>query len=482
MELKELLLGKVEDIIEAFKTQRTVDESLQSEAMSQYDIEDHEILDTSKRPDKLITKDTGAKNATGDPITTTASVPVERIALPYEKLIVKRRVGFMLSDPVRIEVKLSTKDNAKEQELADMVEAILDENKMDYLNKEIAERLMSELEVCEHWYFVETGEPKPKYTLKCTIWSPKKGDTLYPFKDDTGNLIAFARGYKLKEGSKDVEHFDVDTADFEYKYINRDGWKLDDALIDVRGAKIPNPYPNKTLKIMDIYHSQEQSEYSDVRYLIKRMQTSKSNHADMNDYFGSPILAVIGEIMGFAQKGEQGKILQLMDGAKANYLALESPPESILKEQENLEKDIYTMTQTPDISFSNLLQIGNIATATLKLLFLDAHMAVKDKERTFGIGLQRRLNLIKAAIGALIDTRYAKESKTLRLKPIITPYMPSNITELIDNLSIAVTGGFMAKETAVKTLEDAGAYIQDSETEMERIQNEGISDVTEPKI
>ena len=58
----------------------------------------------------------------------------------------------------------------------------------------------------------------------------------------------------------------------------------------------------------------------------------------MNDYFGSPILAVSGIVEGFASKGEQGKILQLSQEARANYLQLTTPPESILKEQAQLRE------------------------------------------------------------------------------------------------------------------------------------------------
>jgi hypothetical protein len=95
-------------------------------------------------------------------------------------------------------------------------------------------------------------------------------------------------------------------------------------------------------------------------------------------------------------------------------------------------------------------------------------MAVSDKEEIFGIGLQRRLNIIKAAIGKVIDTTMAKEAEAVQLKPVITPYLPQNDTELIDNLSIAKTNGIISKESAV----ELSPLTSDIEVEMERLAND----------
>lgn len=447
----------------------------QEKAISEYKVEKHDIFDATIRKKKVIKKGTGEiSQTTGKEITTTESVEVARIGMSFQQLIVDRRVGFMLSIPVRTEAVYSS-DSAsdKEKDLVRMVERIQSDNKMDYLNKEIAERLMSEMEVAEVWYLVETGETKPKFTLRCNIWSPDLGDTLYPLKDAYGNMIAFARSYKLKEGEKDIDHFDVYTSDFEYHYVNRDNtWQLD-VITDENGAAKPNPVPNLVKKIMIVYHSQKKPEWFNQGSAISRLETSYSNHADMNDYFGSPILAVIGEVLGFSGKGEQGKILELAAEAKAAYLNLESPPESIKMEQENLKESIYTLSQTPDISFKAMAGMGTIAQFTMKAFFMDAHMAVAKKEQIFGIGLQRRLNIIKAAIGAVIDTSLSAESKSVQLKPVITPYLPQNDTEIIENLTVARTGGIISTESAV----EQSPLTENSEVELERLKNDKTNEL-----
>ncbi len=315
MNFNDLLASNDADkIIAGVKAVKAEFNVTKEEAKSQYHVLEHDVFDTQKRPDKIVKRDSGEKDGEGNIIYVSQPVPVSRVALPVQDLIVERRVGFMLSDPVTTEATFQ-KDDEKSKSLADMVDKIQADNKMEYRNKEIARRLMSEMEVAELWYLVPTGEADPKYTLKVRIISPELLDSLYPVYDETDDMVAFGRGYKLKENETEVEHFDLFTPDYEYKYILVDKKWILDELSDAEGANIPNPIPNQVKKIMVIYHSQNQPEWTKVQAMISRFEELYSNHADMNDYFGSPILAVAGEILGFAQKGEQGKILQMDENA-----------------------------------------------------------------------------------------------------------------------------------------------------------------------
>lgn len=464
-------------IEELFISNRPKFEVSKEQALNEFKVASHDIFDETKRPPKKITKGSGETDSSGKEIVTTEYIQPARIGLSFQQLIVNRRVGFMLNIPVKTSPIYVT-DSDKEKSLVALIDRILNDNKMDYKNKEIARRWMSEMECAEIWYFAETGKQKPKYTVKCNIWSPDLGDSLYPLFDSTGDMIAFARGYKLKEENKDIEHYDVYTSELIYKWVKRDNdWKLDDKAQSVtsEGVKTINPIPNALKKIPIIYYSQTSPEWADVSTAITRLEESISNHADMNDYFGSPILAVAGEIMGFAQKGEQGKILQLAENAKANYLALNSPPESIKMEQENLKNVIYTLSQTPDISFEAMRGMGTIAQFTMKAFFMDAHMAVSKKEEKFGIGLQRRLNLLKAAVSNVIDTTLSKEAEDVQIKPVITPYLPQNETEMIENLTVAKTGGILSTETAV----EQNPLIDNKDIEIERLKDDKAAEIAE---
>lgn len=434
----------------------------QEEAANQYDVLKHDIFDESIRPNKIVTKDTGQIDGDGAVVTVKESVPVCRIGLPIQSQIVEQRIGFMLSIPIDYNMTY-TEDGAKA--LVDASLSIISKNRMKYKDKDVLRRQMSEMQCAELWYLVPTGG-EPKFELKCKILSPSLGDTLCPVYDNYGDMIAFGRKYKIKEDDKDIEYFDVYTKDFNYFYVNRDGWKLD-TMVDGETV-FPNPSPNPARKIPIVYHSQYYPEWYPSQKIIDRLEVSISNHADMNDYFGSPILAVAGEILGFASKGEQGKILELAEEAKANYLSLTTPPESIRLEQAQLREFAFALANTADISFDKVKGIGNLSAVALNLLFISSTMAAKTKEETFAIGLQRRINIIMAFIGNVIDTKLAKYIPMVNVDPKINVYAPSDVNETIKMLGQAYIDKVMSLDAVV----EQNPLIIDKEKEKELLKAE----------
>ena len=457
---------------------RQVDIGEQTDAIKQYNVDTHDIYDTTIRPKRKIKTDSGTKDSLGNVIWTDKWIDVVRVGIPWQQIITERRVGFMLSQPVTTNVIWDTGSD-KEQQLVKLVERIMNDNKMDYKNKEILRRKLSELEVAVIWYYVTTDDPKQKFTLNSKIVSPQLGDTLYPLFDINGTMISFRRDYKLSENGKMIEHTDIYTAEFEYKYVKKDGvWGLDSDAVGKSvetGDYIPaNPVPNPAKKILIEYYNQSKPIWHNVQSMIDRHETLTSNHGGMNDKFGAPIFVVAGEIQGETIDNTTGSLLELENGATADYAKLASEPQSISLEQTNLEKFIHSMSQTANISFDQMMKIGQMSGFAAEMLFSDSHMAVRMEEESFGLGLQRRLNIIKSAIGALIDTSLANECKTVQLKPKITPYLPQNMTELIENLSVSVSGGIMSKETAIET----NPLVEDPEEEIKRMQEDATSELT----
>ena len=471
----------VKEIQKIFKRPAFADK--QAKAMKEYEVADHDVYDPTIRKATIATIGTGeTRPGTDEEVTSQETIEPARIGMPFQGLIVDRRVGFMLTIPVSLKPVYET-GSEKEKDLVKMIESILDDNKMEYLDKQIARIMMSELECAECWYFVKNtkriGKTVPKFTLRCNIWAASKGDELFPMFNAFGDMIAFARKYELMEEDKKIEHYDVYTNDFEYSYAKREGeWVLEPLFDAETYEPIPNPNPNIIKKVKIIYHSQPKAEWDDVGAMISRIEESVSNHADMNDYFGAPILTVEGEVRGWSKKGEQGRILELMKDARANYLALNAPPESIKMEQENLKNSIMDLSQTPDISFKAMSGMGTIAQFTMKAFFMDAHMAVSKKEEVFGLGLRRRINLIKSCIALLIDTSFSAVVDSVRIKPVITPYLPQNDTEIIENLTVAKAGGIMSAETCV----EQNPLVENSETELKRLAADEAKEIAEREV
>jgi len=205
-----------------------------------------------------------------------------------------------------------------------------------------------------------------------------------------------------------------------------------------------------------------------VQSLIERLEKLLSNFADTNDYHGSPKILVTGEVTGFSKKGEAGSILQLENGADAKYLAWEQIPEAIRLEIDTLLRQIYSLTQTPDISFDAVKGLGSAASGqSLKMLFLDAHLKVMDKMEIFDDYLQRRLNILKAFMGKM-NKGFAAESEELELSPVVVPYMVNDEKDKLDNLVTSVMGGIMSKQSAVAK----NPLVEDPKEEMKLLEKE----------
>lgn len=217
-----------------------------------------------------------------------------------------------------------------------------------------------------------------------------------------------------------------------------------------------------------MYGSQPAVEWEDVQSLIDRLEKLLSNFADTNDYHASPKIFVKGKILGFARKGEAGAIIEAEDGAEASYLSWAQAPESVKLEIDTLLRMIYTITQTPDISFDSVKGIGAVSGIALQLLFMDAHLKVQDKMEVFDDYLTRRANIVLAYLGAA-NVKSKAAARRLIVSPRITPYIIEDETAKVNLLQGANGGKAVASQkTTVRRL----GWAEDPEAELAEIQQE----------
>lgn len=430
------------------------------EVLKQYDPKLHRIVvDKTFRRDKLVEvpgKDGDPDHDIPPTPGKTDRVPVARLALPIQKKIVLTAAAF-LGTP---EMEANPKTPEEENFLA-IMEKIWDDNKLDWKFKQLAKRVKSEKECAELWYSETAPEGywedvdirKNEVQISTMLIGPSYGDKLYPVFDDMGKLIAFGREYKTKDDdAKDITHYDIYTKDRIYEATQANGlWTTKDS-------------KNFFSKIPIIYYSQPITDWEDVQPLIERLETKISNHADTNDYFDSPIVVATGEVEGFANKGEAGKLLEAEPDAKVEYLTWNQAPESTRMEIENLIKFIYQFTHTPDISFESMKGLGVFSGIALKMLFLDAHLKAADSSEIFGEGLQRRINFMKHSIITL-DPDKRKVAK-MKITPKFEFYLPQDDEALVATLIAAVAAGIMTKETAVRM----NPFVLDPEAEIAALQ------------
>ena len=472
--LEKLIAGEYKDFIKEVQALKKPFKTSYEDISKEYDVEEHKVNDPAERKDQSVSRP--VVDSAGNPVTDSdnqpkfqqGTEPVVRVGLPYQKIIVQRRVGFLLGNPVEYFLDDFDGENSVVENMFDVIRK---DNKLEYRDRDIAEALFSEREVAEIWYASEDPEFWDNKTysvtktinsparMKMMIASPSREDMLYPLFDDFGDMVCFIRQYTGSFEGKDTTISIIYTKETLYKLAEKGGdW------VEMEGNKIVNAFG----KIPVIYYRQDNAEWTDVQGLIDRQESVQSNLGDENDYFGKPILFTKGKITGFSNKKDAGKILEGDENTDVKFISWAHAPESIKLEIEQLTNGIYTFSQTPDISFENVKGMSAVSGISLKMMFIDAQMAARTKESIFGAGLQRRSNLLKWISGTVLDTASEKEAKQITLKPVFTPFMPNDLKEEIDVLVTGYQGGIMSQTTAVKR----NSLVGDAENEMDLIKAE----------
>lgn len=431
----------------------------------------HKIIhDKAYRKDKLIKDENG---------NTTGQVLVARIPLAIQKKIVLFAAAF-LGVP-RIDCN---PDEQVETDFLAVINEIWECNKMQYRFPELCRIVMRETQAAELWY-LEDEENSDEYMgvnfaskqeIKMKVLANSLGDLLYPVFNEYHKLIAFAREYRTKEYSDtekvvvNVTHFDL-YSDDEIYYSKKE--ETGSAWLFYNGQTYVSDFqsvPNKFGKIPIIYYEQPFVEWQDVQTLIERLETKISNHADTNDYFDSPIAVVNGKIISFTEKGDAGKLVETNEGGDLKYVTWDNAPASMKLEMDNLNYWIHSLTHTPDISFESIKGLGKLSGIALRFLFMDAHLKASEKEAIFGMGVQRRINLLKSVI-AVLDPTYTK-AVGLKMKPKFSYFEPEDVNALVTTLGQAYESGLLSQETAV----GINPLVTDPETELANIQKEKAAD------
>lgn len=406
----------------------------------------HEIFN---RSDKQVGKDNEKR-----------TVVVAKLGAPFQKKIVNSAVSFLFGEPVKL---INNNDEEKFEVIYDAVKDVWKNAKLDFHNRKIARKLFVETRAAELFY-VRIDQDNVK-KVKVKVLCKSEGDDITPHWDDYGDMDAFIREYQWKdEDGKDRHRVEIYTDEIMFVGIKAgDNWSV-------------QKYDNLIGKIPVIYYEQEENEWEDLQSLIERVETMISNNADTNDYFGSPAIVSKGMLKNAPEKGEVGKFFEILpetvegriNYGELSYLTWDRAPEGMKTEYEILKDLIYSMSQTPDLSFNNVKGTSNLSGIALKFMFLDSILKSRNKQEIFGECLDRRINLLSTIIGTVTDVKM-KDYKDLDISVEFQDGLPENLLEIIDMLVAATAGEkVMSQEAAVHR----NPLIDDPESELDTLKKE----------
>lgn len=374
----------------------------------------------------------------------TKEVEPNRISIPLEQDIVNIQTAFT----VGIEPTLECTPSDDDRPMFDAVSQVFKKNKLKYQNRRIVRSWLSETECAEYWYVVKDdgfwgkiksiSDGNPQYRLKSAVWSPFKGDKLYPFFDDKGDMVAFSREYNIKglDGVLRL-YFMTITKDSVYMWESDPDWKES------------RTFKHGFDKIPVIYCHRRSAYCERIKPIRIRLEKLLSENADCIDYHFFPILKLFGDVDNFSGEFKNRIVKMSGEGADAAYLTWNQSSDPVKNEFEKLMNIAYAMTNTPRISFDQLQGLGNTLSGTaFKFMFMGAHMAVENHTEVIGEFMQRRVNFLVSALGS-INQRLKKSVSTIDIETNIVPYMIDDIGEKVKIAVEANQGGVWSRRKAV---------------------------------
>lgn len=469
MTLEEIMLLPIEEQIEELKNRRGSELPNVADLMKDWDADKHDVMDEEIRKKRRIPKTDPVRNEFGDVIKEAEyeQVDVNRITLPLEQDIVGIQTAFTVGNEPRL---IFDGEDEKEKQLFEIIKGILRQNKVKYQNKRIMRSWLSEQEVAEYWFTTDDDNwwkkllrklsPKtaPKKKLKSVIWSPFRGDKLYPYFDEHGDMIAFSREYLFQNGDDEDTRFMV----IDDKNVTV---YQDDELVE------GYPFAHNFGKIPVMYIYRDKPYCDKIRTIRARLETLLSNYADCLDYNFFPKLTASGAIEDIMNRGSGSEIMQLENGAEVAYLTWQQSPEMAKMEFENLTERAYSLTNTPRITIENLKGTGNaISGRAFKFLFMGAHMQVSNHAEDLEEYLQRRVNFLISTVGSMYS-EYKETSEMINIEVEIDPFTIDNRSEDIGDAVKAVEGGVASQRQGIVMAGITDMY--DEELEAIRAESSG---------
>lgn len=285
------------------------------------------------------------------------------------------------------------------------------------------------------------------------------GDVLYPHYDmKTGRLNVFARAYTNFDNIGIIRKYvDVWTDAYYYRFVDysendknkEKGSELNIEGFNVDGYELDYYEKHGFDEIPVAYKRNDFGPcWSAVQETIEHYEAAFSRLAQSNHDFGLPIMYLQGDgkqihEIAASDMSYASKILVIPSDGKAGFLERQDASGAYKAELDELRKKIYEgamVVKAPE------LKSGDTPAAAIKLLYSDSYNKALLETQEYDECLTKMINIFKWGYGIESNMRLAFINT--RIVAYISPYIPINDAEMIQNLSMAVQNGFLSKQTA----------------------------------
>ena len=399
-----------------------------------------------------------------------------RITYALQMLATKRMTELTFGIPVQ---RVYYPQNNRQKELQKYIETIFNRNRIDSVNIERGNMLFASCEVMTLWYAVEqrhnTYGFDSNIKLRCRTFSPMIGDTIYPLYDEYGDLIALSIEYTRTDGDDTNNYFDMYTATRHVKWSNAESKGSEMEIVE-------NEDTSAIGKIPAVYIVRKYPIWEDTSRMVYEMEWAMSRNGNYLRKNSKPVFVVAAtEDIPFGQEKSEKKefrtVLQIPQGATANYVTWSGAIENLKYSIDELREMFFTQLQLPDWSYEKMKSTPMSGEAR-KQLFIDCQMKVKDESGRILEALDREVNVIKAYLKLMLPSD-AADIDALEVENVITPFQINDEKETISNIMTA-TGGkaIMSQREGVELY----GRSKDVDKTMEELQAADMSNLFEPTM
>ena len=387
--------------------------------VSEYDPKKHPVMNKALYPD--IVEDDGTIDY------------VTRITYNLQQLAVKRMTELCCGIPVK---RVYSPEDDKQKDVANYLEKIFMQNRIDSVNNERLTMLFAGCEVLTLWYAVEEKHKKYGFDsmlkFRCKNYSPMLGDNLYPLMDEMGDMIALSIGYKRKVANKTVSYFDTYTATNHYKWQDNGsgGWEIVEEDDISKVGKIPGVYAWRPTPI-----------WEDTSKIVYEMEWSVSRNGNYLRKNSKPLFCVFAdEEIDFGEEGNENSefksVLQYPKGSTAGYVTWAQAIDNLKFHITELRQSFFTQLQLPDWSYESM-KANPMSGESRKQLFIDAQLKVKDESGRLLEFFDREVNVVKAFLKVALGEDYHEAVDALPVENVITAFTITEEKDTISNLMMA---------------------------------------------
>jgi len=282
--------------------------------------------------------------------------------------------------------------------------------------------------------------------------------SIYPIFDEFDDLVIISFEYERIEGGDTVKYFETYTFETHYKW-KQQGGAWEEAI---------SPEPIYILKHPVIYIWRPLPIWEDTSTNREEIEFTLSRTSDIIRKNSKPIIKVVGELEGTAPVGDTAReVYTLKAGGDLGLVAPPVTTDAVDFYTNQLQQNTEEELQLPNLSLTNVKDLGNIGEGARKTLLADGHLKVGEEKWDIIRFLDRESNIIKAFLGQM-NVQWKDSIQDLEVEHIITPFVQNDKQTDIDTYGKAVSYGLLSRRTALKKLD----LVENPDTEIELIDQE----------